>query len=97
METLYSLWDALGVKYSEVQLSLVLPVGISFYTFQAIGYCVDVYRKQTPVQTNFGKYALFVSFFPQLVAGPIERSYNLIPQFEEKHTFQHNAQHRDYV
>ena len=87
METLYSLWDALGVKYSEVQLSLVLPVGISFYTFQAIGYCVDVYRKQTPVQTNFGKYALFVSFFPQLVAGPIERSYNLIPQFEEKHTF----------
>lgn len=87
MDTLYSIFGALGIQYTEIQFSLVLPVGISFYTFQAIGYCIDVYRKQTPVQRNFGKYALFVSFFPQLVAGPIERSYNLIPQFEEKHTF----------
>lgn len=87
MSTIYSVFGALGIAYTEIQFSLVLPVGISFYTFQAIGYCIDVYRKQTPVQRNFGKYALFVSFFPQLVAGPIERSYTLIPQFEEVHTF----------
>lgn len=87
MDTVYSVFGALGIAYTEIQFSLVLPVGISFYTFQAIGYCIDVYRKQTPVQRNFGKYALFVSFFPQLVAGPIERSNTLIPQFEEVHTF----------
>ena len=87
MDTLYSIWNALGIEYTKLEFSLILPVGISFYTFQAIGYCIDVYRKQTPVQRNFGKYALFVSFFPQLVAGPIERSYTLIPQFEEKHNF----------
>ena len=87
MSTIYSVFGALGIAYTEIQFSLVLPVGISFYTFQAIGYCIDVYRKQTQVQRNFGKYALFVSFFPQLVAGPIERSYTLIPQFEEVHSF----------
>ena len=87
MDTIYSLFRMLGIGYTEIQFSLILPVGISFYTFQAIGYCIDVYRKQTPVQKHFGKYALFVSFFPQLVAGPIERSYTLIPQFEEKHVF----------
>ncbi len=66
---------------------VVLPVGISFYIFQALGYTIDVYRKDVKVETNFFKYALFVSFFPQLVAGPIERSKNLIAQFYEKHFF----------
>ena len=64
---------------------LLLPVGISFYTFQALGYSIDVYRGDTAVERDFATYALFVSFFPQLVAGPIERSHRLLPQFKEQH------------
>lgn len=71
------------------EFRLLLPVGISFYTFQALGYSIDVYRGNTPVEKNFFTYALFVSFFPQLVAGPIERSTNLLPQFQEKHAFRY--------
>ena len=66
---------------------IVLPVGISFFSFQAIGYLIDVYRGDIKAEHNFFKYALFVSFFPQLVAGPIERSNNLLPQFNQRHTF----------
>ena len=64
-------------------LNVILPVGISFYTFQALGYSIDVYRKDTPAEHNFIVYALFVSFFPQLVAGPIERSGNLLSQIKK--------------
>lgn len=64
------------------RLNLLLPVGISFYTFQAIGYIIDVYRGKVRAEHNFFKYALFVSFFPQLVAGPIERSDNLLRQID---------------
>lgn len=67
--------------------NIILPVGISFYTFQAIGYIVDVYKGDVQVEKNFIKYALFISFFPQLVAGPIERSKNLLKQFSENHKF----------
>jgi D-alanyl-lipoteichoic acid acyltransferase DltB (MBOAT superfamily) len=67
------------------KFGLLLPVGISFYTFQALGYSIDVYRGTTKVEHDFATYALFVSFFPQLVAGPIERSNNLLPQFREQH------------
>lgn len=66
---------------------VILPVGISFYTFQALSYTVDVYRKDVKPEINFLRYALFVSFFPQLVAGPIERSSNLICQISETHSF----------
>jgi alginate O-acetyltransferase complex protein AlgI len=67
--------------------NVLLPVGISFYTFQTLSYTIDIYkRKQTP-EYHFGRFALFVSFFPQLVAGPIERSVNLLPQFREKYDF----------
>ena len=62
-----------------------MPVGISFYTLQALGYLIDVYRKDIPAEKNFLRYALFVSFFPQLVAGPIERSSNLLVQLREPH------------
>lgn len=65
----------------------LLPVGISFYTFQCIGYIIDVYRKDIKPEKNFINYAVFVSFFPQLVAGPIERAKNLLPQFHTKHIF----------
>lgn len=63
--------------------TILLPVGISFYTFQAVGYTFDVYRGKLKAETNFIDYALFVSFFPQLVAGPIERSTNLLSQFKK--------------
>ena len=64
-------------------LKFALPVGISFYTFQAIGYSIDVFRKTVPAEKNLFRYALFVCFFPQLVAGPIERSQNLLPQLQK--------------
>jgi len=76
----------LGVDFSKPVVSLVLPVGISFYTFQAVGYVIDVYRGKIDAEKNFFRYALFVSFFPQLVAGPIERSDNLLKQLREVHT-----------
>jgi len=68
-------------------MEVLLPVGISFYIFQAIGYTIDVYRGDVYAERNFLKYALFVSFFPQLVAGPIERSKNLLKQLGEPKTF----------
>jgi Predicted membrane protein involved in D-alanine export len=71
-----------GVELKESRLEIVLPVGISFYTFQALGYTIDVYRGTVKAEKNFIRYALFVSFFPQLVAGPIERSKNLLWQIE---------------
>lgn len=74
--------------------SLVLPVGISFYTFQALGYVFDVYRKDVPVEKNFMRYALFVSFFPQLVAGPIERSKNLLMQLQKSTKFDYESAKR---
>ncbi len=69
------------------QFDIILPVGISFFTFQALSYTVDVYRGDIRAEKNFLKYALFVSFFPQLVAGPIERSKNLLKQIEKEHSF----------
>jgi len=81
--------SGIGIKIPE--FGLLLPVGISFYTFQALGYSIDVYRGDTKVEHDFANYALFVSFFPQLVAGPIERSNNLLPQFKEEHTFNYNT------
>lgn len=70
------------------QFDVILPVGISFFTFQALSYTMDVYRGEIYAEKNFFKYALFVSFFPQLVAGPIERSKNLIRQIAEPRSFE---------
>jgi len=70
----------LGVSQVRRKFDILLPVGISFYTFQALGYTIDVYRGKVEAEKNLLRYALFVSFFPQLVAGPIERSGNLIAQ-----------------
>ena len=69
------------------QLRLLLPMGISFYTFQTLSYSIDVYRGTTKPEKHYGIFSLYVTFFPQLVAGPIERSDNLLPQFREKHVF----------
>ena len=71
-------------------VDLLLPVGISFYIFQALSYTMDVYRKEIYVERNFLKYALFVSFFPQLVAGPIERSKNLLKQIGTYNVFSYD-------
>jgi len=86
-ESIFNVLDQIGLRWSAPNLDLLLPVGISFYTFQAIGYTIDVYRGTIKTEKNFGIYALFVSFFPQLVAGPIERAKNLLPQFRQKHVF----------
>ena len=69
------------------QLSFLLPVGISFYTFQTLSYVIDVYKKKVSAEKNLGVYATFVSFFPQLVAGPIERTSNLLPQIKSEKRF----------
>ena len=65
-------------------IHLLLPVGISFYTFHTMSYTIDVYKNETPVEKHFGYFSLFVSFWPMLLAGPIERSNHLIPQFRKK-------------
>lgn len=82
---------AMGAFHIEANLpkvDILLPVGISFYTFQALGYTMDVYRDEIHAEKNFFRYALFVSFFPQLVAGPIERSKNLLGQLRTPAKFQ---------
>ena len=74
----------------DLSFRFLLPVGISFYTFQALGYTVDVYRGDLKAERNLLDYALFVSFFPQLVAGPIERSTNLLPQIKKPAAFSYD-------
>ncbi len=81
------LFRLFGVELDWVTLDVLLPVGISFYTFQAISYTIDVYRKQIEPTHDAVSFFAFVSFFPQLVAGPIERSTNLLPQFYKPRTF----------
>jgi len=86
-ESVFAVMDAMNIRWTVPNLDLLLPVGISFYTFQAVGYTIDVYRGEIKAEKHLGIYALFVSFFPQLVAGPIERTKNLLPQFRLKHSF----------
>ena len=76
-----------GIESDFLLLHLILPVGISFYTFQALSYSIDVYRKQLEPTHDIVAFTAFLSFFPQLVAGPIERATNLLPQFQKKRTF----------
>ncbi len=80
-------WNVLNDTYT---LKLLLPVGISFYTFQTLSYTIDVYNGKTKAENHLGKFALFVSFFPQLVAGPIERSSHLLPQFHKEFEFDYH-------
>jgi D-alanyl-lipoteichoic acid acyltransferase DltB (MBOAT superfamily) len=82
-----SVFNLFSIKLSPITLNLLLPVGISFYTFQTLSYVVDVYRGDVKAERHFGYYAVFISFFPQLVAGPIERTRNLLPQIKQKHQF----------
>jgi alginate O-acetyltransferase complex protein AlgI len=80
-QSMAELFGQLGVHYAIPKLNVLLPVGISFYTFQAMSYTIDVYRKDLAPERHFGRFILFITFFPQLVAGPIERATHLLPQF----------------
>ena len=86
-DNITALMQLFGIALHIPEFKVLLPVGISFYIFQALGYSIDVYRGDVKVERDFFKYALFVSFFPQLVAGPIERSTNLLQQFNDKKHF----------
>ncbi len=79
--------NALNMQILTPQFDVILPVGISFYTFQALSYTMDIYRGEIKHEKNLFRYMLFVSFFPQLVAGPIERSKNLLGQLRDSHSF----------
>ena len=79
-----------GGEYRFSSLELLLPVGISFYTFQVLSYNIDIYRGQIEAEKNIGQYALYISFFPQLVAGPIERASNLLPQLKQAIKFDYD-------
>lgn len=87
IQELHSTLLSAGISFSLPELQLLLPLGISFYTFQTLSYVVDVYRRHIEPERHFGYFALYVSFFPQLVAGPIERASRLLPQFREEHSF----------
>ncbi len=84
------LFGLFGTTYDVPAMTLLMPVGISFYTFQALSYTIDVYRGTRKAERNFGMFALYVSFFPVILSGPIERSTTLLPQFYEKTEFNYD-------
>jgi D-alanyl-lipoteichoic acid acyltransferase DltB (MBOAT superfamily) len=84
IETIGSRLGFLGFEPDDISLRLALPIGISFFTFQAIGYVVDVHRGTVPAERNPVDFFLFITFFPQLVAGPIERAAHLLPEFKKR-------------
>jgi len=84
-------FSGLGLQLNARTLNIILPVGISFYTFQTLSYTIDVYRKKLKPTRDIIAFFTFVSFFPQLVAGPIERAVNLLPQFYEKRKFEYHT------
>ncbi len=89
-ESFSEAFTLLGAPIEASRLSIVLPVGISFYTFQTLSYSIDVYRRKLEPTKDIISFFAFVSFFPQLVAGPIERATNLLPQFYKKRSFDYD-------
>lgn len=89
-ENILALLSKFAIQLHPTTLNLLLPVGISFYTFQTLSYVIDVYYGKVAAEHHFGKYATFISFFPQLVAGPIERTSNLLPQIQKEHFFNYD-------
>ncbi len=86
-ENINAIAQALNFNYSLSLLSIILPIGLSFHTFQALSYVFEVYRKKQKAEKHLGIYALYVMYYPQLVAGPIERPQNLLHQFHAPHAF----------
>lgn len=87
MDSIGTVTQLFGLALPSAIQPLILPVGISFYTFQTMSYVIDIYRGEIPAEKHFGNYAVYVLFFPQLVAGPIERSRNFLPQIKEEKVF----------
>jgi alginate O-acetyltransferase complex protein AlgI len=90
LDNFKSAYSIFGSEINANSLNIILPVGISFYTFQTLSYTIDIYRKNLKPTKDFISFAAFVSFFPQLVAGPIERATNLIPQFKQPRSFSYS-------
>ncbi|SNZ01267.1 MBOAT family O-acyltransferase [Flagellimonas pacifica] len=90
LDNFVSAFTFFGSELNANSLNIILPVGISFYTFQTLSYSIDVYKRKLEPEQDFVAFAAFVSFFPQLVAGPIERATNLLPQFPVKRKFNYN-------
>ena len=97
LDTLGAAASLVGLTLNVPKFDILLPVGISFFTFQALSYTVDVYRGEIGAEKNFLRYALFVSFFPQLVAGPIERSKNLLQQLDTPKSFDFDRAREGFV
>lgn len=89
-ESVWNLLSSIGLRYELHGLNWAIPVGISFYTFQALGYLFDVYYKKEKAEKSFIDYALFVSFFPQVFSGPISKAGELLPQIKEKRVFKYD-------
>ena len=90
LDSFITVFSFLGSPINAQGLNIILPVGISFYTFQTLSYTIDIYKRKIEPTTDFVAFSAFVSFFPQLVAGPIERATNLLPQFYKKRTFDYD-------
>jgi len=90
LDNFVSAFSFFGIDIQSNSLNIILPVGISFYTFQTLSYSIDIYKRKLEPTTDFIAFAAFVCFFPQLVAGPIERATNLLPQFFKKRKFNYN-------
>tara|TARA_B110000240_G_scaffold159060_1_gene177306 strand:- start:1306 stop:2754 length:1449 start_codon:yes stop_codon:yes gene_type:complete len=90
LENFVDAFSLFGMQINANSLNIILPVGISFYTFQTLSYTIDVYKKKLEPTQDFIAFSAFVCFFPQLVAGPIERATNLLPQFYKKRTFEYH-------
>lgn len=90
LDNLITAFTFFGTELQASSLKIILPVGISFYTFQTLSYTIDIYKKKLAPTKDFVAFTAFVSFFPQLVAGPIERATNLLPQFYKKREFEYS-------
>ena len=86
-DSIFLILENLGLSWNLPEISFLLPIGISFYTFMAIGYVIDVYNEDTRAEKNFGLITLFLSFFPLVLSGPIERAPSMLPQFKHKLDF----------
>ncbi len=87
LNSVFKALQLFAVPVQRTTLDLVMPIGISFYTFQMVGYIADVYTGKIKAERHFGQYALFVTFFPNILSGPIERAANMLPQFKEEKRF----------
>jgi alginate O-acetyltransferase complex protein AlgI len=90
LENFITAFSFFGTEIKSNSLNIILPLGVSFYTFQTLSYTIDIYKRKLEPTENFIVFSAFVSFFPQLVAGPIERATNLLPQFYKKRTFDYS-------